>query len=348
MTDRKSLFSPISNKNSTEIIYTDDPFKHISAENSVIIVDSNILRLFPETGQFRYIGIDASEKNKTIETVSMIFQRLIEFEAGRSTELIGIGGGITCDIAGFAAAAFKRGMPLELVPTTVLAQADAALGGKNGVNFLGIKNMIGTIRQPSRIIIGRNVRRTLTPELVRDGMVEIIKTAAVCDLPLFEFLEKADARKLSDPVGDVVQQAVENVSCDKLDIVGRDPFEKGERRILNFGHTFGHAFEALLGISHGSAVGLGMKAAVKMSETLFGTTKEISERINSLLQKIGLPERTFPAAESIKKYLIEDKKREDEFIRFVSVGEIGKASTNDVEIGKLYEKYEDMCCNKIK
>ena len=327
----------------TQVVYTDNAFDFLPKGDFVLIVDKNVLRLNPLLRKYRYIEVEATEAGKTLRTADEIFASLLKFEAGRQTEIVGIGGGIICDIAGFVSATYKRGTPLILMPTTLLAQADAGLGGKNGVNFRDVKNIVGTIRQPSQIIIGRYVRQTLDCEQMRNGLVEIVKTACVCDAGLFSLLENAGESELLNPLSDLVQNAVERASQDKLLIVKDDPFETGKRRILNFGHTFGHAIEAYLHIPHGFAVAVGMRVATKIAESEYSLPKETCLRINSLLTKIGIDEIDFPPAEKIAKFLIEDKKREDNFIRFIVANEIGKAEIKKIKLKELYEKYADMC-----
>lgn len=348
MNDRIEMFRPLSAAADTQIIFTDDAFKFLKNDSCILIIDKNVLVNYPELRKFKYIEIEAIEENKSLSRVESIIARLLEFEAGRDAEIVGIGGGITCDLAGFVSAIYKRGTALTLIPTTILAQADAGLGGKNGVNFGGIKNIIGTIRQPARIIISRRVRRTLSQDITRAGLVEIIKTAAIADKELFEKLENTSAADLSDPLSEAVQTAVEAASKDKLRIVRLDSDEHNLRRNLNFGHTIGHPIEAELHIPHGFAVGAGMIAAQKIAEAEFSAPQEIRERLYALLKKIEIPEIRFPKAEEILKFLIEDKKRIENDICFVFVREIGKAETRKIKTDKLYEKYKTLCEYKIK
>jgi len=216
--------------------------KKQSRKNHVFITDTNIFRLygkfFTETPT---IVLGTGEQEKNLNTIQRIYQQLMEFEADRTTVITGIGGGMVCDITGFAASTYMRGLRFNLVPTSLLAQVDASIGGKNGVNLRKYKNIIGTFTQPEHVLLDFNLLKTLSQREVTSGAAEIVKHALVGSNSFFSYLEKnSSGLCLLEP--DVVEMAVMESIRIKSEIVRADATEKDQRRILNFGHTFGHAF----------------------------------------------------------------------------------------------------------
>jgi 3-dehydroquinate synthase len=261
----------------------------------------------------------------------------------RSTWIVGIGGGIVCDIAGFVAATTLRGLPLALAPTTLLAQADAAVGGKNGVNVRGYKNMAGTIRQPRFVLSDLAVLQTLPPAELRCGFAEIIKAAAVADAGLFEFLERhADALGRFDP--GLMAQAVAGAVRIKTAVVGGDEDDRGERKILNFGHTLGHALEKVERVPHGFAVAAGMSLAADISVRRGLLSETEAQRLNRLLLSFGLPTR-IRRRMKLKKILeaiTVDKKRDGESIAVILLRGIGRAVIASFSAAELAEVLHDL------
>ncbi|MDL2321621.1 3-dehydroquinate synthase, partial [Desulfosarcina sp. OttesenSCG-928-B08] len=218
---------------------------YIPVKNTVILTDTTV---FQCCGEFfpacPVISIGLGEKIKTLETVSDIYRQLIDLGADRSTFLLGIGGGIVCDITGFVASTYMRGIRFGFVSTTLLSQMDASVGGKNGVNLGGYKNMVGTFNQPEFVICDMAVLKTLPRPEVLCGMAEIIKHGAIFSPSMVAELEsfRSDALALNpEVIASLVYQSV----AIKAGVVSRDEREHGERRKLNFGHTFGHAIEKL-------------------------------------------------------------------------------------------------------
>jgi 3-dehydroquinate synthase len=199
-----------------------------------------------------------------LETVTTIFNQLVDMEVDRSTLILGIGGGIVCDIAGFVASTYMRGTPFGFVSTTLLSQVDASVGGKNGVNFGGYKNMVGVFNQPEFVVCDMMLLKTLPFREIQCGFAEIIKHGAIADHRMLDFIENHRDAAL-DLESRIVEHLVYRSVEIKAGVVTRDEREKGERRKLNFGHTFGHAIEKLTGIPHGEAVGIGMVMAAALS-----------------------------------------------------------------------------------
>jgi 3-dehydroquinate synthase len=231
--------------------------QYIGNRKAIIITDSNLLKHYKSFFPFGVpvIEIGLGEKNKTLKTLELIFDKLLELETDRSTFIVAIGGGIVCDVAGFAASAFMRGLPFGFVSTTLLSQVDASVGGKNGVNFRGFKNMIGVFSQPDFVICDTELFKTLDRKEFISGFSEIIKAGAIKDLQLFDYCEKHAVEALSMN-HEVLEKMVHDSVLVKAKVVEADEREKGERRLLNFGHTFAHAIEKKTGILHGEAVSM--------------------------------------------------------------------------------------------
>ena len=268
------------------------------------------------------------EAHKDWGTLYDVHTRLLELGAERSTLLVALGGGVIGDLAGFAAATYQRGMPLLQVPTTLLAQVDSSVGGKTAINHALAKNMIGAFYQPSAIIIDTATLSTLPEREYVAGIAEVIKYGAACDVRLFEWLE-ANMDKLLAREPAAVEHAVHESCRIKAGIVARDEREVGERAVLNFGHTFGHAIEAATGYGtwlHGEAVAAGMVMAGAVSQRSLGFASGDRVRITTLLARARLPIRLPPIApEHWLELMQRDKKVERGGIRLVLLENLGRA-----------------------
>ncbi|MDR2125905.1 MAG: 3-dehydroquinate synthase [Prevotellaceae bacterium] len=304
---------------------------HLPSQNVIVIIDENIFDLYPFFRNFNCIKIHASEDKKTLETVEDIISKLIELQADRSTFIVGAGGGITCDIAGFSASVYMRGLQFGFISTSLLSQADASIGGKNGVNFNGFKNMIGTFNQPEFVICDTNMLDTLPQNEFTGGLSEIVKIALIKDCKMFDFIEyHADAIVQRNKT--VLQELIAKSIQHKADIIAKDEFEKGERRILNFGHTLAHAIERHSDISHGFAVSIGIMFAATISKHLDLISNNDVVRIKNLLSKLGLPVHTNIDSKMLCKAIIADKKKNDDEIHFILIQAIGKSSEKSIKI----------------
>jgi 3-dehydroquinate synthase len=312
--------------------------KYLPSSNVVIIADSNVYdrhhEAFPKV---KTIKLDTNEKMKSLETVHFLINKLVEMEADRSLFLLGIGGGILCDITGFVASIYMRGVSFGFISTTLLSQVDASVGGKNGVNFKGYKNIVGVFNQPDFVICDPEILKTLPEDELLNGCAEIIKHGAIADRELFEYLEK-NYQGILNMDRDVIEKVVYDSVVIKSDVVNRDEKEKGERRKLNFGHTIGHAIEKVTGESHGRAVSLGMVASANLSESKGLLSPEDKKRIIALVENMGLPVEMKTDKEKILDAMKRDKKREGDSIHFVLLDGIGKAVIDNISIKEL-EKY---------
>jgi len=309
--------------------------KYISAEKVVIITDTNVRSYYlKDFLSYEVIEIGTGEKVKTLDTVQAIYGKLVQLEADRSSFIVGIGGGIVCDIAGFVASTYVRGVRFGFVPSTLLSQVDASVGGKNGVNLGGYKNMVGVFNQPEFVICDMNLLRTLPDREISCGFAEIVKHAAIGDADLFSYLE-AHHEKALELDTEVIERLVYDSLIIKSSIVNRDEKEEGERRKLNFGHTFGHAIESTTGVSHGEAVSAGMLVASALSKKRGYLPPEDAGRIEELLEKLKLLTRLQFDGARVLDGLRKDKKRKRESINFVFLHGIGNAVVEEISIREL-------------
>jgi 3-dehydroquinate synthase len=276
------------------------------------------------------IIVPDGEAHKDWATLYSLHTRLLELGAERSTLLIALGGGVIGDIAGFAAATYQRGMPVVQIPTTLLAQVDSSVGGKTAVNHPLGKNMIGAFYQPSAVIIDTTTLVTLPVRELTAGLAEVIKYGAACDAEFFGWLESA-LEQLLGRNPDAIGHAIFESCRIKAAIVAADEREAGERALLNFGHTFGHAIEAGTGYDgswlHGEAVAAGMVLAAELSARVATLPAVDSARIKALVARAGLPTRA-PALGAVRylELMARDKKVEGGMLRFVLLDALGRAA----------------------
>lgn len=289
-----------------------------------IITDTNVRRLYGHKfPPGEVLVIDAGEKSKTLGVAGDLCRRMLEAGADRSSFVLGFGGGVVCDLAGLTASLFMRGVRHAFVSTTLLSQVDASIGGKTGVNLGEYKNIIGTFRHPEFVLCDHSMLATLPGEEIRSGLGEMYKHAAIRDRDLFFDLSASAGGIASfDPqiLGDLILRAVRIKSA----IVKRDPLEDGLRRILNFGHTFGHVLETHYGIPHGIAVSQGMIIAAELS--VWKGEMPLSEfmLLNAELDKAGLlPGLRLPA--NVSGMIARDKKGEADSLNFVLLRSVGRA-----------------------
>ncbi len=300
----------------------------ISDSNVADILGLDFVRLMKDAGlEAELYVFPAGETSKNINIVIDLARKMLKAGYDRKSAIVALGGGVTGDLAGFLASIYMRGIPYIQIPTSLLAQVDSSVGGKTGVDLPEGKNLIGTFYQPRRVYIDYGVLTTLPFEHFKNGLAEVIKYGCIWSPKLFSFLEENAERILH--YDDKVLEYIIYESCRiKAEVVSKDEREGGLRRILNFGHTIGHAIEAAAGyeILHGFCVAMGMIAAAKISEALGITKQGISTRIKSLLKKFDLP--TFiPKELSIEKilsFLRADKKVWRGRLTFVLLQDIGK------------------------
>lgn len=299
----------------------------VGYEKIVVLIDENIAPLYGKFLPCPQIVISTGERNKTLSTIESIIGRLMDMECSRDTLLLCAGGGILTDIGGFAASIYKRGIRFAHIPTTLLSQVDASIGGKTGVNFQGYKNIIGTFSHPEFTYINTSTLKTLPHREILSGAAELVKAFAIKDQASFERASRcfSDGINIEAPeFKELIATAMEI----KQGVVERDFRESGERRLLNFGHTFGHAIEKCAAdasddILHGEAVAIGMAIAAKISTHLRLLSADACEGFIATLRNMGFDLEVRYPAESLVNAIKNDKKRGDNGVYFVLLQEIG-------------------------
>ena len=284
------------------------------------------------------LSFPPGESAKNMEIVLQLCQQLIARGFDRKSLLIAVGGGVVGDVAGFAAAIFMRGIPYIQVPTTLLAQVDSAIGGKTGVDLPSGKNLLGAFHQPLLVVSDPDVLVTLPVEARREGFAEIIKTALIADSELFSLLEN-EATHLLDAVDEILETIIFKAAAVKCRVVSQDEHESGLRRILNFGHTLGHALEAAsqYSLTHGQAVAAGMGVAIRFSQQWAGLDQDEADRALRLIQRLGLP-TGLPEdihSESLLSALEKDKKIQGKICHLVLISKIGQAVIHPITVEQL-------------
>jgi len=278
------------------------------------------------------------ERTKSLKWVSAILDELVRRRYERKTWLLALGGGVVGDVAGFAASAYLRGIPFAQVPTTLVAQVDSSIGGKTGVNHPRGKNLIGAFYQPKLVLSDPAVLGTLPAREYRAGLAEVIKYGVIEDTAFFEFLERNIDRVLKqDPLA--VQRMIRTSSAIKAAVVSEDEREGDRRRILNFGHTLGHALESVTRYrryTHGETVAIGMVAAAGLAERMGLADATVAERIRTLVEQAGLPAALPPyPTTALINAMRQDKKVQDKRIHFVLPDRIGHVIVCPVEEAEI-------------
>lgn len=306
----------------------------------IVITDVNIDRLYPDlVHRYDHIIIGSGEAIKSLQTIEMIYSRLMAMGADRSTFLLGIGGGIVTDITGFVAATYMRGVEFGFISTSLLGQVDASVGGKNGVNVGGYKNMVGTFLQPRFVVSDVEMLRTLPRREFRAGMAEAVKSAIVGDAELFEFIERYADDKLYTDV-EALQNIVSRSVAVKSAIVAEDEREAGRRRVLNLGHTIAHAIEkSTHELNHGEAVAVGLSMIAHASAKLGMMLEGDAERVDALLAKLGFELELPVSLTNVLREVRYDKKKRDNILRVVLPESIGCCKVVDMPFDEFEELF---------
>jgi 3-dehydroquinate synthase len=302
-----------------------------------IITDSNVKRLYGNEFlktlctnkiEAHLLSVPAGEKSKTRKTKEQLEDKLLKLNADRNSIIIALGGGVIGDLAGFVAATLLRGVPLIQIPTTLLSQVDSSIGGKVAVDHPLGKNLIGAFYHPKKVYIDVNALKTLSKKEFQSGMAEVIKYAAILDQNLFSFLLENHANIIHLKQASLIHIISRCCELKKM-IIEKDERETGLRRVLNFGHTIGHAVESLskYKLSHGEAISIGMAAEAKISTSLGLLKRSDMERLSSLLELYKLP-TLIPPRMNLKKIIestIHDKKVQQGEVHYTLLEQIGKA-----------------------
>jgi 3-dehydroquinate synthase len=306
----------------------------------VIITDDNIRAIygdrFPDVPVFSVIPGEDSKKLTVIEELA---EKLLDGGIDRNGFILAVGGGVVCDLAGFLASVYLRGIRCGYVSTSLLSQVDASTGGKNGVNLGGTKNILGIIRQPEFVICDPAMLITLSDEEYLSGLAEMIKTAVIGDMELFDLIENNYSSIMAREY-DLLSTLVGKSVKFKAAVVTEDENEKGLRRILNFGHTFGHAIEMKTKVKHGFAVAAGMELATAFSHERGLTEDFTMQRIINLLNAYDLLGDYNIPSDQIEKLVMHDKKKTGSGINFVFTAGIGKAVVEKVPVEEIIDFYK--------
>lgn len=323
--------------------------------NSTILVGESIKRLYdhlPSAGVFVITdqNVDAiyrhlwdglpchvlkpGEASKSLHTAEAIYRWLVDQGADRKAFILGIGGGMVCDLAGFVASTYMRGLDFGFVATSLLAQVDASVGGKNGVNIDGYKNIVGTFNQPKFVFCDTNMLRSLPREELQNGLAEVVKHALIADEAMFTLIEN-HVGPVFQLDSEVINHLVSRSVQIKAGVVTKDEREAGLRRVLNLGHTWGHAIEKTDGIAHGHAVSIGLVFAASMSVKK-GYLHEIQrQRVIDLLGRLQLPVASTTPTEQVFEALLKDKKKEAGHMHFVLMKGIGSVTVEAIPLEEL-------------
>ncbi|MBO5287592.1 MAG: 3-dehydroquinate synthase [Clostridia bacterium] len=296
----------------------------------LILTDSGVPREYAEAVlsscyEGHIITIEQGERSKCFDNYKMILTEMVKLGFTRTDCLVSVGGGVVGDLGGFVASSYMRGIDFYNVPTTLLSQVDSSIGGKVAIDLEGVKNIVGAFYQPKRVVIDPNTLKTLDKRQLSAGLCEAIKMSATCDKELFELIEKS--KDLDCDLEKIIVSALKI----KRDVVEKDPKERGLRKVLNFGHTIGHAIESnesLGGLLHGECVALGM---------LPMCSEGVRERLSAVLEKYSLPTKISVESGELLSYIKRDKKAKGGLITVIFVNEIGTFEMLDMEIEKMKE-----------
>lgn len=310
---------------STTDFYFNSSIKNLSSivdkKAAIIITDENVFTAHRQKFKgYNVIVIKPGEEYKIQSTVDSVVETLIEMQADRKSILVGIGGGVITDLTGYVASIYMRGIRFGFVPTTILGLVDASIGGKNGIDVGPYKNLVGIIRQPSFILHDISLLQSLPDNQWENGFAEIIKHACIEDAKMFKDLQKnsiTDYQKNLDKLNTLIMRN----AMIKIKVVHKDEFENGNRRLLNFGHTIGHALETQYDLLHGQAIAIGMTYACEMSEQLLGFSE--TDSVVNVFTAYGLLSYATFDADKVFNILSMDKKREKNEMNFVLLQNIG-------------------------
>lgn len=307
----------------------------------IIITDSNVAAHYSKAfeGYKAVIVLPAGEEHKCVDTILSITDQLIAAEAHRQSFLLGVGGGVVTDIVGFVANIYMRGVSFGFVPSSLLGMVDAAIGGKNGINHGKHKNLIGSFKQPDFILFDTQLLNTLPAQEWANGFAEVIKYSCLFDEALFTELANNNINfyKKNEKV---LNTLIERCVNWKNEIVCADEQEKGNRKLLNFGHTVGHAYETVCKIPHGQAVALGMLVACTIS-TSFGFDQSVTEQLRQLIQQYELPTTINADTDQLMAALNMDKKRDATGVDFIVLKAIGDATVQHISFDTIRKGIED-------
>lgn len=309
------------------------------AEKALLVAGEHVLPLYAARVQaslkaagfrVRVVPIPSGESAKSLDTYALLLQAASEEQLSRSDAFVALGGGVTGDLTGFAAATWQRGAAFMQIPTTLLAMVDSSVGGKTALNLPSGKNQVGAFYQPCAVLCDPDVLRTLPEEEYRAGSAEVLKYGLLGSAAFLEQLE-------GTPIREQEESVIENCIAMKRDIVHEDEFDRGQRQLLNLGHSFGHAIEACSGFTvlHGEAVAIGMALMARAAANRGYCSAETAERTLAVLRQYGLPTRTPYTSRELEEALLADKKRRGGVMTLVVPREISRCELVSVPVSEL-------------
>jgi len=323
----------------TRIEFTDhiDSFlaeKAVSGK-MVLLIDRNVHALYePLFDEYDKIIVPSGESSKRFSLVEEIVDMLQDMGFFKDTLLIGVGGGVVTDITGFAASMYMRGISFGYIPTTLLSMCDAAIGGKNGINASGIKNFVGTFRQPEFITVWTDFLKTLPQKEFHSGMAEVIKHSILSGREFTEFLlsQSENILNIHTPT---IHEMIQRSASLKLSVAEKDEFDRGDRHLLNFGHTVAHALELDTEWSHGECVAAGMVIDAEIALRMNVCDEETVNQIKLLVKTFKLPQNISFPVDSMMEKIESDKKRSSANIRYILPAAIGDCRIVEMSLGTL-------------
>ena len=316
--------------------------KYLPGKNVVIVTDENVHQIYKEDfPHFPVISITPGEVSKTLEVIETLAKKLLDVGIDRSGFVLAIGGGVVCDIAGFLASIYMRGVKFGFVSSSFLSQVDASVGGKNAVNLSSAKNMLGTFTQPEFVICDPAMLKTLPDDEYLSGLAELIKNGIIMDEVLVKEIENNSLRILNRDT-DILRSLIERSIELKASVVRQDEKESGKRMILNFGHTFGHVIETQANLKHGFAVACGMVIAsdISVKEGLLKVDER--DKIFNILNNYRLIRKHNISSVQFEKLIVQDKKKSGDFLSFVLLQSIGKAIIRKYPVDQLLKLYRSI------
>lgn len=311
--------------------------KEVESRETFVVAPMTLFpKISPIIPEDKILVVPEGESQKSFETLQALAEKLASLGASRETSLVAIGGGATTDLTGFLAASYLRGIHWIAIPTTIAGMVDAAIGGKTGINLTSGKNLVGAFNSPARVIIDTSWLKSLSARDMSAGLAESVKCGFIRDEKILKLIE-------SDPLENLAEIIERSIQV-KADVVSIDFRENGEREILNYGHTLGHAIErhSDYSLRHGEAISIGLIFAAKLSQQ-FGLSEEIVERHSNILESLNLPVRYEKSAwPDLYKLMGMDKKRRAGEIRFITLKAIGKTDRQSASEGILSEIYREI------
>lgn len=331
----RGLLSRIG-KEVKEVLCTGNKIFILTDENVDKYYGHRVVLALEEEGYLvKKLVLKAGEETKSFNTLPKVYNELLDFKVNRSDLILTLGGGVIGDLGGFVASTYLRGVPFIQCPTTLLAQVDSSVGGKVGVDLERGKNLVGSFYHPSKVIIDPDVLSSLTDKFFNDGMAEVIKYGCIKDSEFFRKLESFNSK---EEVMNNIEYIIHNSLKIKKEVVERDEKDTGDRMLLNFGHTIGHAIEQYYNFSkytHGEAVAIGMYEITKLSEALGETKKGESEVIKEILIKYNLPYKLDINIDEIKEAMTLDKKNLGKKLNLIFINEIGNSFVKPIDQSQL-------------